>query len=655
RLKKAELVKNQLTETVVLTVWGDADIENDENFFLNLTNVSSDYAVVTDGRATIRIVNDDGPLNAATAPTSYGTELGDDGARHFPTGPQLGDVRYVVTEGVAAAKTARSMAVAAAVAQNETAVSDGITFEGSWLDDDGETIHLHARRNDIVTAHVTLTEGAYLNGWLDVNGNGTFDESESVEFLTVNGTPVESSNPWLATGGNVVTFRVPAGMTLGKTYARFRVSTEGNLEATGLAQDGEVEDYPICISEHSTLEDGVLTFRGSDGGDELSIWAGDTTHIVQINDVVYKVAATSVTKVSFLGGTGSDQVNLVGTAGNDTFDAGPTWVNMTLGGGTLFEVSGVESLSLHGGVGGSDVATLTGTADNGANNATLRVRADSGVTQYKRAGSWNMTTEAISNVTVTALDARNTAVLYDSKNDDVITNTWNEGVGTIRLSGTTDTGAFAYSVVGFNVVQVGATAGGNDTAVLVGSDGADSFDASRLITSPKLSGTSSAQSYTYTFSGLDAISFTGTDSDRAILTDSAGDDTLTITPESTRFSGPTFDYTLNGVGTQRFTSARGGGDQVSITSSGATDRLMASADPEKNAFNTTFTTASQKTTIDGFRSLNVTGTGARSQAYLTLRQNGNVTAGPDGVTMTTADQDYRLAISGFDTVRAYSV
>jgi len=46
---------------------------------------------------------------------------------------------------------------------------------------------------------------------------------------------------------------VPGTATAGSTYARFRFSSAGGLSYTGMAIDGEVEDYKIGIESHSPV------------------------------------------------------------------------------------------------------------------------------------------------------------------------------------------------------------------------------------------------------------------------------------------------------------------------------------------------------------------------------------------------------------------
>ena len=49
-------------------------------------------------------------------------------------------------------------------------------------------------------------------------------------------------------------FTVTDHAASGDTYARFRLSTAGGLAPTGLAADGEVEDYRVTINAAPTLD-----------------------------------------------------------------------------------------------------------------------------------------------------------------------------------------------------------------------------------------------------------------------------------------------------------------------------------------------------------------------------------------------------------------
>jgi len=84
---------------------------------------------------------------------------------------------------------------------------------------------------------VTASQTGYLQGWFDWNRDGDWGGPGEQVYSNVLLTPVPT----------VLLLPIPAGVTAGRTYARFRVSTVQNLPFTGYATDGEVEDYIVNI------------------------------------------------------------------------------------------------------------------------------------------------------------------------------------------------------------------------------------------------------------------------------------------------------------------------------------------------------------------------------------------------------------------------
>ncbi|MCA9416977.1 MAG: hypothetical protein KC917_11930, partial [Candidatus Omnitrophica bacterium] len=72
-----------------------------------------------------------------------------------------------------------------------------------------------------------------LDYFFDFNRDGSFSASESFSFSHPGG------------GAVAVPISAPLSAELGTTFARFRLSSAGGLGATGIAEDGEVEDYSI--------------------------------------------------------------------------------------------------------------------------------------------------------------------------------------------------------------------------------------------------------------------------------------------------------------------------------------------------------------------------------------------------------------------------
>jgi hypothetical protein len=157
------------------------------------------------------------------APDSYGTLLSSDGARHalVVDGPYLGP--------------------------SVDAETDGQPLVGA----DGDDINTQNDADGVVQLDpvtpgycdsifgVEGTAGAYLNAWIDFNGDGDFlDPGEQIATdFELSGNPEQLPE-----------FCVPGDATMGLTYARFRVNWDGGLGPTGPAPDGEVEDYALNIA-----------------------------------------------------------------------------------------------------------------------------------------------------------------------------------------------------------------------------------------------------------------------------------------------------------------------------------------------------------------------------------------------------------------------
>jgi hypothetical protein len=96
----------------------------------------------------------------------------------------------------------------------------------------------------LVNVDVTVSVDGFINAWIDFNINGGWAEVNDQIFTDVSVTA----------GTNTLSFTVPASATLGTTFARFRFNMQGGLTFTGLADDGEVEDYRVTIEEEVTYE-----------------------------------------------------------------------------------------------------------------------------------------------------------------------------------------------------------------------------------------------------------------------------------------------------------------------------------------------------------------------------------------------------------------
>jgi len=109
----------------------------------------------------------------------------------------------------------------------EPHVADGVSLAGPVVRGRGQTLTITASAPGLVDA------------WIDLNHNGAFD-GPAEQLL--------HRQP-LAAGENALHVAVPAGASLGNTLAQFSFSTEGGLEATALAANGEVEEFAVHIGQ----------------------------------------------------------------------------------------------------------------------------------------------------------------------------------------------------------------------------------------------------------------------------------------------------------------------------------------------------------------------------------------------------------------------
>lgn len=101
---------------------------------------------------------------------------------------------------------------------------------------DGVTISSPLVAGTNATIEVTVPVSCQLDSWFDFDGNGIWA-----------GAPERChTNQVLPAGTSLLSVAVPTNAAIfAQGYARFRVSSAGGLSVTGVAADGEVEDYPI--------------------------------------------------------------------------------------------------------------------------------------------------------------------------------------------------------------------------------------------------------------------------------------------------------------------------------------------------------------------------------------------------------------------------
>ncbi|WP_146433541.1 GEVED domain-containing protein [Blastopirellula retiformator] len=193
-----------------------------------------------DGNETSFFIRVGGLLDFGDAPdqiggSGYGTYVENDGARHqIREGFHLGS-------GIDSELNASPHADASG-----DNFDDGVEFGEASTTTSGSL--LLGKVNQIfITATVPLNETNYgfVQAWVDLNGDGMFDnENELVLDRALGQDAVNGAN---GGAGQLINFSVPSG-TAQDTVMRVRYSSTGGLNVTGLAIDGEVEDYAVTLS-----------------------------------------------------------------------------------------------------------------------------------------------------------------------------------------------------------------------------------------------------------------------------------------------------------------------------------------------------------------------------------------------------------------------
>lgn len=173
------------------------------------------------------------------APVSYGTLLIDDGARHrIVADLYLGQRVDAELDGQPVAVDNPADGDDGNNQDDEDGVAQSIPGQMQRTFVAGTTTNLD------VTVFNNTGQDANLVVWFDWNANGTFDPDEGV-LVTVPSSPTPQ----------VVAVPVTVPLladtdTSGSTYARLRLTTDPITvdDPTGVASDGEVEDYQVLVS-----------------------------------------------------------------------------------------------------------------------------------------------------------------------------------------------------------------------------------------------------------------------------------------------------------------------------------------------------------------------------------------------------------------------
>ncbi len=211
-----------------------------------------------DGEVEDYIVSIGDPLlDFGDAPDSYAalgypTYLANNGARHF--------LRGTLFMGTAPDSEADGQPNASATGDDIAGVDD----------EDGVVFITPFYRGETAKMRVTVSAAGKLDAWIDLNADADWNDS---------GEQMAASLAVTA-GVNIVSFFVPGTAVKAATCLRFRLSTAGGLAPTGLANDGEVEDYAVTIEDRFPPIIGPKWFQPPDlrFGIDIQSWGFEQSH-----------------------------------------------------------------------------------------------------------------------------------------------------------------------------------------------------------------------------------------------------------------------------------------------------------------------------------------------------------------------------------------
>ena len=211
----------------------DIDADTEAEFFAHGPSSSNN-----DGArcAAAAIISETSSVDFGDAPESYGSSIENNGARH-----EISDDLYL--------------------GDSASGSNDGVTLLTNMEKELGGLVSVEAKGN------------GYLNGWVDWDKSGTFDNDEQV-----------IDDRQMNDGTTRLLVDVPDDAESGTTWARIRYSSETDIGPNGGVGDGEVEDYQVVVTDP-----GLAVTSYPNGGDFATIAFEDRwpeTGDYDLNDVV---------------------------------------------------------------------------------------------------------------------------------------------------------------------------------------------------------------------------------------------------------------------------------------------------------------------------------------------------------------------------------
>lgn len=318
-------------------------------------------------------------LDFGDAPADYPVTLAQDGARHVRSALSLGAL--VDTEFDGQPDDLAGQGASGGDDNVDEADEDGVFVIASLV----ASTKIATRSSFAVfsSAAAEANGAGKVDAWIDFNQNGTWEHPEEQILNTVD----------VLKGLNILDFTVPIGVNPGDTPARFRISSQGGLTPTGLASDGEVEDYIATILDGDAIGGVAVEIEPPVAG-VLEVVADESEVVVRTGTTeLFRALGSILSRINIVGTDDDDMLNV----GNlDAVFGGFVGGDANLGNDTLrftgaeqvLDLTAIADTDLHG----LEFIDITGGGDNsltlnaaevenmGSVANTLRIKANSGDT-----------------------------------------------------------------------------------------------------------------------------------------------------------------------------------------------------------------------------------------------------------------------------------
>jgi hypothetical protein len=320
-----------------------------------------------------------------------------------------------------------------------------------------------------------------------------------------------------------------------------------------------------------------VTMTGTSGDDKLYLLDGYSYLRGNTNDFLnYMVGFPSVAVDASSGG-GTDRIYMYDGVGDEILTAGETQISVdydsAFSPGVNVEATGFDMLNVYGGNGGYDVATLTGSAGNDkftARDLYGRLVGNDGAYIHYVEGFDQVTGDA------SGTTGTDVAILFDAEGDDHLEA--GEVSASLDLDATPGVDDPNLIANGFGQVYAYAIRGGNDSALLTGSDSADRFTSKRTYSTLKRRD-GAFFNYAAGWDEVTADVSGGAGADLAFIYDDATDDLFEAGPTQATLDydatgSPGVDTTAIGFDQVYAYAERGGNDSAILTGSTGVDKYF---------------------------------------------------------------------------------